>query len=104
MAIMPPIQLSAQANAAGTATIDYSDPSHDYIIEQISVSTNGVLQGVCTVKRNSFFIMGSAQAISDTADGEPPILLSAGEHLVLTFTAVDPGCQCYAYMAGEQSL
>src|SRR5690348_11603188 len=78
-------------NFAGT--IEFNDPSHIFIIEQIAIQVDGGTNGACIVEVGNDFICGTNSGSLDSADGTPAIVLHPGETLRISWTGVTTGTE-----------
>ncbi|HSN12140.1 MAG TPA: hypothetical protein VLS51_08540 [Propionibacteriaceae bacterium] len=93
----PPIILSTRVSATpllglagGVGTIKYQ-ASLDTRLTQISIAADSGQQGVATLYIGEVFVMLSANAWGDVADGDPPLILSTGETLKIDLTGFYAG-------------
>ena len=88
---------SSGSGGGGSGTLTFQDPSHDYIIEQISVYCPGGQGGYCQIFIDNAFICGSLSGALDSADGTPSLQFRAGSKLTVVWTNVDAGHNQTAY-------
>lgn len=84
----------------GNGTIEYTDPSHIYIIEQVAIQVDGGTNGSCIVEIGNDFICGTNSGSLDSADGTPPIVLHPGETLRISWVGVANGTEAHATLIG----
>lgn len=95
---------STELDDNGSGTISFADPSHSYLIEQISVQVDNGIGGVCIVEINNAFICGTASGALDSADGLPAIILRAGETLTVTWANVSTGTAAHVTYIGKVTV
>ena len=93
--------LSTTLDAGGNGTINFQDMSHDYIIEQVCLQVDGGTGGSAIVEINNAFICGTASGSLDSADGNPPIILRAGEQLQISWSSVTAGKAAHCTLIGQ---
>ncbi len=102
---MPPRSVSATSvPGSTTATATFTTNGIDMLIQQISVqNTAGV--GQAEVFLDNAFVCGSSQGWIDSADGDPPIVMSAGATLTVVWTGLPAASSvgCVATFYGEQA-
>lgn len=80
-----PITSSA---AGGKGTYTFQDPSHDYNIQQICLNVTGGTGGLAIVEVDGAFICGTNSGALDSADGDPAIILRAGQILSIQWANI----------------
>ena len=74
--------------AGGAGIYKFQDPSHEYHIQQICLNVNNGTGGLAIVEVDNAFICGTNSGALDSADGDPAIILEAGQILSIQFANV----------------
>jgi hypothetical protein len=104
---MTDVTLSANASAAGVATVTFiaTPAGLMWVVPQVSLETVPFRVGAtCTVRKNGRFLSSTALGSGDTAYGPPAIILYRGDQITFTWAGMTAGDECLATLFySEQS-